>query len=191
MPPSVGLRVSLPERPLIWIDNSLSPLVAKALQAVGYHAVVQTDIPEFRDLPRVLDDAHIIPWVGAHEGVWVHKDNDARTRHARQMITEDIRTIWVAEPRGADFSSAGQLRLISYALPAVLRDWRSQEPCLETLRGTASRRLDPNIRVPPVRRLSKWRDSVVHSRVHSFGGILPSSICPGKNGSVAGHSTTT
>lgn len=100
--------------------------MAKALDAVGYNVVVQNDIDEFRGLSRVLDDEHIIPWLGRQKlGIWVHKDNEARTRHARQIQAERVRTIWLAEPGGADFSSAGQLRLMAYGLPRILREWSS------------------------------------------------------------------
>jgi len=117
-----------PDKPLIWIDNSLSPLTASALKIVEYNIVVQADISEFRQLRNVLDDEHIIPWLERRGGVWVHKDNAARTAHARQILTAGIRTIWLEEPKGADFSSAGQLRLLAFALPKILGDWAKAEP---------------------------------------------------------------
>lgn len=79
-------------------------------------------------MKSVLDDEHIIPWLEARGGIWVHKDNDSRTRHARQILAAGVHTIWLEEPEGADFSSAGQLRLVIYALPKILADWAGESP---------------------------------------------------------------
>ena len=114
MPPLTGRVVLLLEPPHIWIDNSLSPLVARALKNVGYNIIVQDDIPEFKALQNVLDDEHIIPWQSARTGIWVHKDNDSRTRHAKQIISAGVRTIWVGAPSDFELGSKAQLRLLAF-----------------------------------------------------------------------------
>ena len=99
MLPFPGASLLPPDEPVLWIDNSLTPVVAKALKNVGYKAVVQDDFPEFRSLTGVLDDVHIIPWCGENGGIWVHADDEARTEHAKQITTENIRTIWAYSPK--------------------------------------------------------------------------------------------
>ncbi len=117
-----------PDEPTLWIDNSLSPLAAKALREVGYNTVVQNDFPEFRDLAQVLDDEHIIPWCGAHDAIWVHADDNARTEHAKQLTTEHVRTIWLYFPPGFRASSKEQLRMLAYSVPDILEDLCADEP---------------------------------------------------------------
>ncbi|MGH2632622.1 MAG: hypothetical protein ACRDG3_04360 [Tepidiformaceae bacterium] len=117
-----------PNSPLLWIDNSLSPLVANALKDVGYNAVVQADLPEFRRLTRVLDDEHIIPWCRDNDAIWIHADDNARTEHAKQIVTANVRTIWVYLPPGFKASSREQLRLLAFCLPDVLADMCCDDP---------------------------------------------------------------
>lgn len=117
-----------PDDPVLSIDNSLSPSVAAALKDVGYRCVVQDDVPEFRSLPSVKDELHIIPWCGEHEAVWVHRDDNARTEHAKHIATAGVRTIWVYAPPGFKFSMREQLRALAFALPEILEDFAGEEP---------------------------------------------------------------
>lgn len=117
-----------PDEPILWIDNSLNPYAAQALKAVGYNVVVQDDLPEFKSLPRVLDDAHIIPWCAANDAIWIHADNNARTEHAKQIAAANIRTIWVYAPPDVKLSMREQLRLLAYALPDILAEFATPDP---------------------------------------------------------------
>ncbi len=107
---------------MLWIDNSLSPLVAQALKIVGYNVVVQGDVEEFSSLPRVLDDQHIIPWLQRNDGIWVHADNSARREHRKQIAISQIRTLWIHRPDGK-MSNREQLRVLAYVLPDALEDF--------------------------------------------------------------------
>ena len=128
MRPWHGESLRRPDEPILWIDNSLSPIVAKALKDVGYNAVVQDDFPEFHVLPRVLDDEHIIPWCAEHDAIWVHADDNARTEHAKKIVAGNVRTIWVYLPPGFKASSREQLRLLAFSLPDILEDLCSDDP---------------------------------------------------------------
>ncbi|MCC6958208.1 MAG: hypothetical protein IT301_00035 [Dehalococcoidia bacterium] len=117
-----------PDEPILWIDHSLNPYMAKALKSVGYNAVVQEDLPEFQALSRVLDDEHIIPWCSEHNAIWVHADNSARTEHAKQIAAAKIRTVWVYTQPGVKLSMREQLRLLAFALPDILEDFARPDP---------------------------------------------------------------
>jgi hypothetical protein len=94
---------------------------------VGYDVRLQEDIEEFNQLVSVRDDEHIIPWIGARDGVWVHADDNARTEHRKQLVTENIRTIWLFRPKDG-MSAKEELRQLSYCLPEILDDFASNDP---------------------------------------------------------------
>jgi hypothetical protein len=89
---------------------------------VGYDIVLQEDVAEFNQLTSVRDDEHIIPWIGSRDGVWVHADDNARTEHRKQLVTENIRTIWLFRPNQG-MSAKEELRQLSYCLPEILDDF--------------------------------------------------------------------
>jgi hypothetical protein len=102
----------------LWIDESLSPHVARALNLVGYNAFIFKDLEEFRDRETVPDE-EIIPWCGDHDTIWVHADDKAKVEHRKLIEVHQTKTIWVYRP-GGKMSSKDQLRALSYSLPRAL-----------------------------------------------------------------------
>jgi len=104
--------------PILWIDESLSPYVAKALRLVDYNTLTVKDVSEFEGRIKVGDE-EIIPWLGAKDAVWVHADDNAKREHKKLIVAKRIRTLWVYRPKGK-MSSRDQLLLLSHVLPDFL-----------------------------------------------------------------------
>lgn len=69
-----------------------------------------------------IKDPEIINWVGDEEVVWVNADDSAKKDHAKLIIGNQIRTLWVYRKKGA-MTGADQLRTLSYALPGVIENF--------------------------------------------------------------------
>ena len=104
--------------PILWIDESLSPYVAKALRLVDYNTLTVKDVSEFEGRIKV-NDKEIIPWLGAKGAVWVHADDNAKREHGKLIVAARIRTLWVYRPKGK-MSSRDQLLILVHVLPDFL-----------------------------------------------------------------------
>ena len=116
-----GKLGSDPDNPLFLLDESLTPAVAEALALVGYRFV--TVVAAFGR--NAVEDPEIIEWCRAQNAVWVHADDRARKQHRALLLRSGILTVWVYRKRGR-MTAREQLRVLVYALPQLLRDWREQ-----------------------------------------------------------------
>ena len=112
------------DEPVLLIDESLSPNVAKALGLVGYKMLTVSEVDDFRGMDRVSDQT-LIPWLGVHDIVWVHADDNAKREHRKLIIANRIRTLWVYRPKGK-MSSRDQLTVLCHVLPEFLENLRSK-----------------------------------------------------------------
>lgn len=74
---------------------------------------------------RRVKDPAIIEWLAAHDGVWVHADNNAKIEHMKQILAQGVRTLWVYRPSGK-MSTKEQLRVLAFVLPDFLQRLRDQ-----------------------------------------------------------------
>ncbi|MXX93734.1 MAG: hypothetical protein F4Y63_09870 [Chloroflexi bacterium] len=101
------------------LDESLAPVVARALALVGY---------EIADIEMVfgqkgVKDPEIINWCQENGAVWIHADDRARKQHRALLQTSGISTVWVYRRRGA-MTGKEQLRILSSALPRLIDSWQ-------------------------------------------------------------------
>jgi hypothetical protein len=101
-----------PDEPRFLLDSSLSRYVAIALRQVGYD--VQAIDEAFGRHDGVLDP-EVITWVQQNQATWIHADNRSKTMHRIQIITSEIRVLWVIRPGGI-MSAPLQLAVLSHAL---------------------------------------------------------------------------
>ena len=99
------------------LDESLSPEVAQALALVGYEIRHLSDV-----LGKGTDDTEIIDWCRRNGAIWIHADDRARIEHRERLLTSGIRTLWIRRKGGA-MPSQEQLRIISYVLPQLIRNY--------------------------------------------------------------------
>jgi hypothetical protein len=112
------------DEPILFIDESLSPNVAKALALVAYNTITVKDVSEFQGLARVVDEV-LIPWLGANHAVWIHADDNARREHGKLIVAEGIRTLWIYRPKGK-MTHREQLLVLCHVLPDFLEKLRSR-----------------------------------------------------------------
>lgn len=93
--------------------------MGNALQLVGYPTTLVRDIAEFAGDVGVKDE-QLIPWMGDHNAVWVHADDEAKRRHRKLLVAHQIRTLWVRRPKRG-MNSRQQLRMLSYVLDDFLQ----------------------------------------------------------------------
>lgn len=92
--------------------------MGNALQLVGFPTTLVRDIAEFAGVVGVKDE-QLIPWMGDHNAVWIHADDEAKRRHRKLLVAHEIRTLWVRRPKQG-MSSRQQLRMLSYVLDDFL-----------------------------------------------------------------------
>ena len=113
-----GKTVSTPFRDRFLLDESLVPSVAEALKLVGYNI----DSVQAVFARQGVTDPEIIEWCRVNGAVWIHADDRARRQHRKLLQTSGIRTVWVYRTRGA-MSAKEQLRVLSFTLPKLLKEW--------------------------------------------------------------------
>lgn len=70
-----------------------------------------------------VKDPIIIPWCAERAAVWVHADDSAKKDHAKLILANQIRTIWVYRKDGK-MAGADQLRALSYVLQDIMQKFR-------------------------------------------------------------------
>ena len=114
-----GNIASNPGEPLFLLDESLTPVVAEALNLVGYNfATVATEFGR-----QGVQDPEIIEWRRERQAAWVHADVRALREHRALLQTSGIRTILIERPRGG-MAIEEQLRVLSFVLPRFLENIR-------------------------------------------------------------------
>ena len=106
------------------VDESLSPNVGRALRQVGYLTRLVEEIAELGGVRGVRDE-DLIPWMGDRNAVWIHADDDAKRRHRKLLLANQVRTLWVRRAKNG-MSSREQLRVLSYVLDRFLENLRTQ-----------------------------------------------------------------
>ncbi len=114
------------------LDESLAPVVAKALRLVGY---------DFVEVPTIFGqkgpkDPEIIEWCSRNEAVWVHADDRAKKQHKALLQTSGIRTVWIYRKRGA-MTGKEQLRILTFILPRLIHQL-DESPQVRHYRVSAS-----------------------------------------------------
>ncbi|MCI0860235.1 MAG: hypothetical protein J4N81_16015, partial [Chloroflexi bacterium] len=95
---------------------SLDRFVAESLRLVGYNFTSVHD--EWASAPGIKDPV-IIDGVREHNAVWVHADDSSKKDHAKLIIDNQIRTLWVYR-KGGKMTGADQLRVLSYTLQQII-----------------------------------------------------------------------
>lgn len=108
-----------PNNPVFLLDESLVPVVAKALALVGYRIF---DVATALGREGTLDP-EIITWCREHQAVWIHADDRAKRKHKVLLETNAIRTLWVYRI-GGKMSGKEQLRILSFVLPKYIENMR-------------------------------------------------------------------
>ena len=85
--------------PQFYLDENFPPQVAKALAMVGYRITT----PGEQKQEGVKDPA-LIPWLAARGMCWITKDDEARSRHQKELVTNSLSVVWV---RGVDRAKKG------------------------------------------------------------------------------------
>ena len=103
------------------LDESSAPVVARALQSVGY---------PFSDTEAAMgqrgtQDPEIIQWCKENDAVWVHADDRAMTQHRSLLQTSGIRTLRIRRNRG-QMLAREQLRILAFVLPVLEESWKRQ-----------------------------------------------------------------
>jgi predicted nuclease of predicted toxin-antitoxin system len=83
----------LPED-LFYLDENFPYQVAEALSLVGYpitHPAAQGQLE--------AKDPKLIPFLARKHMVWITKDDDARSRHRKELLTNGVSVVWI---RGVD-----------------------------------------------------------------------------------------
>lgn len=106
------MRSPPPDEPCFLLDSCLSRYVAVALRQVRYN--IQSIDEVFGRHDGVLDP-DVIEWVQKHNATWINADLRAKSRHRAQIITSQIRVLWVRRT-GGTMSPPLQLAVLSYAL---------------------------------------------------------------------------
>jgi hypothetical protein len=101
------------------LDSSLDRNVADALALVDYQFTSIFKVWEGKD---GIKDPEIIDWCGDHDHVWVHADDRAKREHRKQIISLNIRTIWVYRKDGK-MTGAQQLRALSFRIEDIGREF--------------------------------------------------------------------
>ena len=102
--------------PLFLIDDSLDWNVGEALRLVCYNV---TSVYKAFNGQSGIKDPNIIEWCRINNATWVHADDKARKEHKKDILTAQIRFLWVYRPGGI-MSSKDQLRILSYVLPDLI-----------------------------------------------------------------------
>lgn len=102
--------------PLFLIDDSLDWNVAEALRLVCYNV---TSVYKAFNSQLGIKDPVIIEWCKFNDATWVLADDKARKEHRKDILTSNIRFLWVYRPGGI-MSSKDQLRILSYVLPDII-----------------------------------------------------------------------
>ena len=87
------------------VDNDLSPLIAKALQAFGFNVQTVEQALGSRD----VKDEQIIPWLGSTQTVWITHDKKAKSRHVISLKANRVSLLCV---RGDKLSSWDQFKIV-------------------------------------------------------------------------------
>ena len=83
-----------------------------------------SEIVVFQNQPSVKDE-QLIPWIGTHDAVWIHADDNAKRQHRKLLLAHAVRTLWLYRPSGV-MSGREQLRALSYVLDDFLERLTSQ-----------------------------------------------------------------
>ena len=111
----IGNLESNLDQPFFLLDESLTPVVAHALQLVGYRITTVESEFGYKGIP----DPDIINWCQRNDAVWIHADDRARRAHRALLQTSGIRTLRLHRP-GGRMTGKEQLRILSFALPKLL-----------------------------------------------------------------------
>ena len=117
----IGNLESDPYSQRFLLDESLVPVVARALELVGY-AFVDAASAMGR---KGATDPEIIKWCRDYNAVWVHADDRAKKQHKVLLETNAIRTLWVYRS-GGKMSGKEQLRILSFVLPKLIRNFQAR-----------------------------------------------------------------
>ena len=112
-----GNPESEPNNPAFLLDESLVPVVAKALELVGYRFIDAASAMGRKG----AKDPEIIKWCSDYNAVWVHADDRARKQHRILIQTSGIRTLWVYR-EGGRMSAKEQLRTLAFILPLFIQE---------------------------------------------------------------------
>ena len=123
------------------LDESLAPVVARALNLVGYDIIDAASAMG----KKGAADPEIIEWCMDTGAAWIHADDRARKQHRALLQTSGIRTLWLYRRRGA-MSGREQLRILAFVLPQMIAKWESA-PRVRHYRASAAGPLDrPSLR---------------------------------------------
>lgn len=136
-----GNPASNPPEPRFLLDESLTPVVAEALNLVG-HNFTTVEAAFGR---KGAQDPEIIAWCRDHQAVWVHADDAARKEHKAQLQTSGIRTLWIVRP-GGQMSPKEQLRVLSFVLPQLLKQLEGRRPPRHYVAKAANPTSAPSLR---------------------------------------------
>ena len=109
-----------PNNPLFLLDESLVPVVAKALALVGFRII---DVVAAIGRKGALDP-DIISWCRENDAIWIHADDRAKRKHKVLLETNAIRTLWVYRI-GGQMSGKEQLRILAFVLPKFIENMRA------------------------------------------------------------------
>ena len=109
-----------PNNPLFLLDESLVPVVAKALALVGFRII---DVVAAIGRKGTLDP-DIISWCRENDAIWIHADDPAKRKHKVLLETNAIRTLWVYRI-GGQMSGKEQLRILAFVLPKFIENMRA------------------------------------------------------------------
>ena len=80
--------------PLFYLDENFPYQVADALSLVGYPITHPSAHSQLE-----AKDPKLIPFLAEKRFVWITKDDDARSRHRKELLANGISVVWV---RGID-----------------------------------------------------------------------------------------
>ena len=108
--------------PAFYLDETFPSQVGEALASVGYAVIVPKDADKVG-----AKDPELIPWLAQSGLAWITKDDGARIRHRKELLTGNVSVVWV---RGIDRSKSHitpkQLHfLLTNKLDEIARQLRS------------------------------------------------------------------
>ena len=123
------------------LDESLAPVVARALTLVGYEISSTTDV--FGE--QGVKDPEIIEWRSQNDVIWIHADDRARRDHRELLLTSGIRTLWIRRKGGA-MTAREQLRILSSVLPRLTHNYGERSKARHYRASAVSEVSNPSLR---------------------------------------------